>query len=113
MTLEGGRRVIAAGEKKSKEIGQPMNIVVADGGGNWCRMSACARSTGTERRVPFRERRVSCCKGKDRGSNLTFLVPPMWRTERRRWFVWTEFLVAGRDRLFVKRSCGPLGSTGR
>ena len=32
--LEDARRVIAAAEKKSKEIGQPMNIAVADEGGN-------------------------------------------------------------------------------
>jgi uncharacterized protein GlcG (DUF336 family) len=34
MNLEDARRVIAAAEKKSKEIGQPMNIAVADEGGN-------------------------------------------------------------------------------
>jgi uncharacterized protein GlcG (DUF336 family) len=34
MTLEDARRVIAAAEKKSKDIGQPMNIAVADEGGN-------------------------------------------------------------------------------
>src|SRR5580693_10219623 len=34
MKLEDARRVIAAAEKKSKEIGQPMNIAVADEGGN-------------------------------------------------------------------------------
>src|SRR5258707_5162211 len=34
MTLEHARRIIAAAEKKSKEIGQPMNIAVADEGGN-------------------------------------------------------------------------------
>src|SRR6202049_3075342 len=34
VTLSDARRVIAAGEKKAKEIGQPMNIAVADGGGN-------------------------------------------------------------------------------
>jgi uncharacterized protein GlcG (DUF336 family) len=32
--LEDARRVIAASEKKAKEIGQPMNIAVADEGGN-------------------------------------------------------------------------------
>lgn len=32
--LEDARRVIAAAEKKAAEIGQPMNIAVADGGGN-------------------------------------------------------------------------------
>jgi uncharacterized protein GlcG (DUF336 family) len=32
--LEDARRVIAAAEKKAKEIGQPMNIAVADEGGN-------------------------------------------------------------------------------
>src|ERR1700727_1487283 len=32
--LEDARRVIAAAEKKAKEIGQPMNIAVADAGGN-------------------------------------------------------------------------------
>jgi uncharacterized protein GlcG (DUF336 family) len=34
MRLEDTRRVIAAAEKKAVEIGQPMNIVVADEGGN-------------------------------------------------------------------------------
>src|SRR6201991_967083 len=34
VTLEDARRVIAAAEKKAEEIGQPMNIAVADGGGN-------------------------------------------------------------------------------
>jgi uncharacterized protein GlcG (DUF336 family) len=32
--LEDARRVTAAAEKKAKEIGQPMNIAVADAGGN-------------------------------------------------------------------------------
>jgi uncharacterized protein GlcG (DUF336 family) len=32
--LEDARRVIAAAEKKSLELGQPMNIAVADEGGN-------------------------------------------------------------------------------
>lgn len=32
--LADARRVIAAGEKKAAEIGQPMNIAVADAGGN-------------------------------------------------------------------------------
>ncbi len=32
--LEDARRVIAAAEKKADEIGQPMNIAVADAGGN-------------------------------------------------------------------------------
>src|SRR3982750_4305644 len=34
MRLEDARRVIAAAEKKAAEIGQPMNVAVADGGGN-------------------------------------------------------------------------------
>ena len=34
MTLADARRVIAAAEAKAAEIGQPMNIAVADGGGN-------------------------------------------------------------------------------
>ena len=34
ITLADARRVIAAGEKKAEDIGQPMNIAVADGGGN-------------------------------------------------------------------------------
>jgi uncharacterized protein GlcG (DUF336 family) len=34
VTLADARRVIAAAEKKAHEIGQPMNIAVADGGGN-------------------------------------------------------------------------------
>ena len=33
VTLEDARRIIAAAEKKAVEIGQPMNIAVADGGG--------------------------------------------------------------------------------
>src|SRR5487761_1065471 len=32
--LEDARRIIAAAEKKAKEIRQPMNIAVADAGGN-------------------------------------------------------------------------------
>jgi uncharacterized protein GlcG (DUF336 family) len=34
ITLEDARRIIAAAETKAKEIGQPMNIAVADAGGN-------------------------------------------------------------------------------
>lgn len=34
VTLEDARRIIAAAEKKAGEIGQPMNIAVADAGGN-------------------------------------------------------------------------------
>jgi uncharacterized protein GlcG (DUF336 family) len=34
VSLADARRVIAAAEKKAAEIGQPMNIAVADGGGN-------------------------------------------------------------------------------
>lgn len=34
VTLEDARRVIAAAEAKAAELGQPMNIAVADGGGN-------------------------------------------------------------------------------
>ena len=34
VTLEDARRIIAAAEQKAKEIGQPMNIAVADQGGN-------------------------------------------------------------------------------
>ncbi len=34
MTLADARKVIAAAEKKAAEIGQPMNIAVADEGGN-------------------------------------------------------------------------------
>jgi uncharacterized protein GlcG (DUF336 family) len=34
MRLEDARRVIAAAEKKAAQIGQPMNIAVADEGGN-------------------------------------------------------------------------------
>ena len=34
MRLEDARRVIEAAEKKAEEIGQPMNIAVADEGGN-------------------------------------------------------------------------------
>src|SRR3954464_2256689 len=33
-TLSDARRIIAAAEKKAAEIGQPMNIAVADEGGN-------------------------------------------------------------------------------
>lgn len=32
--LDDARRIIAAAEKKATEIGQPMNIAVADAGGN-------------------------------------------------------------------------------
>jgi uncharacterized protein GlcG (DUF336 family) len=34
ITLNDARRIIAAAEKKAGEIGQPMNIAVADAGGN-------------------------------------------------------------------------------
>jgi uncharacterized protein GlcG (DUF336 family) len=34
VTLEDARRIIAAGEKKAGQIGQPMNIAVVDSGGN-------------------------------------------------------------------------------
>jgi uncharacterized protein GlcG (DUF336 family) len=34
VTLEHARRIIAAAELKAKELKQPMNIAVADGGGN-------------------------------------------------------------------------------
>jgi uncharacterized protein GlcG (DUF336 family) len=34
MTLSDARRVIATAEDKAREIGQPMNIAVVDGGGN-------------------------------------------------------------------------------
>jgi uncharacterized protein GlcG (DUF336 family) len=34
ITLEDARRIIAAAEKKAEEIGHPMNIAVADVGGN-------------------------------------------------------------------------------
>ena len=34
MTLAEARKIIAAAEKKAQEIGQPMNIAVADEGGN-------------------------------------------------------------------------------
>lgn len=34
LNLADARRIIAAAEKKAEEIGQPMNIAVADAGGN-------------------------------------------------------------------------------
>lgn len=34
VNLEDARRILAAAEKKAAEIGQPMNIAVADAGGN-------------------------------------------------------------------------------
>lgn len=34
LTLEDARRVIRAAEQKAQEIGQPMNIAIADEGGN-------------------------------------------------------------------------------
>lgn len=34
INLEDARKIIAAAEKKAAEIGQPMNIAVADAGGN-------------------------------------------------------------------------------
>jgi uncharacterized protein GlcG (DUF336 family) len=34
VTLKDAKRIIEAAEKKAVEIGQPMNIAVADGGGN-------------------------------------------------------------------------------
>jgi uncharacterized protein GlcG (DUF336 family) len=34
VTLDEAKKVIAAAEKKAASIGQPMNVAVADGGGN-------------------------------------------------------------------------------
>jgi uncharacterized protein GlcG (DUF336 family) len=34
VTLDEARKIIAAAEKKAVSIGQPMNVAVADGGGN-------------------------------------------------------------------------------
>jgi uncharacterized protein GlcG (DUF336 family) len=34
VTLEDARKVIAAAERKARDLRQPMNIAVADGGGN-------------------------------------------------------------------------------
>jgi uncharacterized protein GlcG (DUF336 family) len=34
VTLDDARKIITAAEKKAKELRQPMNIAVADGGGN-------------------------------------------------------------------------------
>ena len=34
VTLDDARKIIAAAEKKATDIGQPMNIAVADAGGN-------------------------------------------------------------------------------
>ena len=34
INLEAARRIIAAAERKATEIGQPMNVAVADAGGN-------------------------------------------------------------------------------
>lgn len=34
VTLNDARRIIAAAEKKAEQLGQPMNIAIADGGGN-------------------------------------------------------------------------------
>lgn len=34
INLNDARRIIAASEKKAQEIGQPMNIAIADAGGN-------------------------------------------------------------------------------
>ena len=34
VTLQEARKIIAAAEKKAQKIGQPMNIAVADAGGN-------------------------------------------------------------------------------
>lgn len=34
ITLEDARRIIAAAEKEAEKVGQPMNVAVADAGGN-------------------------------------------------------------------------------
>jgi len=34
VTLQDAKRITAAAEKKAQELGQPMNIAVADAGGN-------------------------------------------------------------------------------
>jgi len=47
VTLNDARRIIAAAEKKAEEIGRPMNIAVADSGGN---LVAHARMDGAWRK---------------------------------------------------------------
>ena len=49
--LEDARRVIAAAEKKAAEIGQPMNIAVADEGGNLVSHVRMDGARSEERRV--------------------------------------------------------------
>src|SRR6266542_5652564 len=44
VTLDDARKVIAAGEKKAAELGQPVNIAVVDAGGN---LVAHARMDGS------------------------------------------------------------------
>nr|MBA4184142.1 heme-binding protein [Acidobacteriota bacterium] len=34
ITLEDARRIISAAEKEAEKVGQPMNVAVADAGGN-------------------------------------------------------------------------------
>lgn len=50
VTLEHARHIIAAAEKKAKELGQPMNIAVADSGGNLVAHIGRARSSSAPRR---------------------------------------------------------------
>ena len=64
LRLADAQRVIAAGQKKATEIGQPMNIAVADAGGNlvahvrWT-MRGSGASTSRSRRRSRRERSTS------------------------------------------------------
>ena len=44
ITLKDARKIIAAAESKATEIGQPMNIAVADAGGNL--IAHCPRAYG-------------------------------------------------------------------
>ncbi len=77
VTLADARRVIAAAEKKAAEIGQPMNIAVADGGGNI--VCSCSHGQRLDRQYRYfteESLHVAGVRYRDQGPGRAFAVRP-------------------------------------
>jgi len=64
VSLDDARRMIAAGKAKAREIGQPMNIAVADNGGNLVAFEHMDGAWKGSVDMPWTRRsprRCSCC----------------------------------------------------
>ncbi len=55
VTLEDARKILSAAEKKATELRQPMNIAVADGGGNLVAHIAHGRRVARQYRYLYQE----------------------------------------------------------